>query len=123
MTETHFYYDAAVVRLEDHLICEPDQTQQIAAGPELLGRFLPGLFRRRLQKFGSLNVQYLCQLSDYFQTYERSALFNLAHVGPIHAGLVGQLLLGQAFSVSKTTQVGGEKLAEIHSPAKPDVIY
>ncbi|MGJ5080220.1 hypothetical protein [Bradyrhizobium sp. HKCCYLS3013] len=88
-----------------------------------LDYFFPRFLGRRLQKLGSIDVQYLCQLSDYFQAYERPTLFQLAHIRSIHAGLIGQILLGQSFGVPKAAQVRSKDLAEVHASANQGTAY
>ncbi len=80
-------------------------------GHHLFG-FLPRCGSARpSEKLDRVHLQDVRELPDNLQAYPGHCPLDPAHVGPVHSGVVRELLLGQLPAVPDAPEVGRKKLA------------
>lgn len=66
------------------------------------------------QEFDRIDLQDIGKLADDLQADIGRAFLQLADVAPVDIRLMCQILLGNAFGIPETAEVGSEGLAQVH---------
>jgi hypothetical protein len=73
---------------------------------------------RNLQEFRWLNFQDCREFADYLKPDKVRALFQLAQIGSVYVGLVGEVFLRKPGGIANPPQIKGKHLAQVHTARK-----
>lgn len=75
------------------------------------------------KKLSWIDFQHFGKFPDNFQADVSHGALDSADIGTINAGLISQILLGNAPVVADAAQIGCESVAKVHASAKWRVAY
>ena len=71
-----------------------------------------------LQELSGLNAKSLRKTADDVETCVEGAFLELAEIAAAYVRLIGQFILRDALCMAQSSQIGGERLPQIHAASE-----